>query len=139
MESCNEMFVTAFYAILDPVLRSLTYANAGHDPPFLRRASGGMERLASGGLIMGLFEPLTLTDETLNLESRDTLVAYTDGLTDTVNHLDEDYGHSRLADTLNSAPAAAPDILAHVLKDLEGFAGPVPQPDDITLLILTSD
>ena len=88
---------------------------------------------------MGQFEQLTLTDETLNLESRDTLVAYTDGLTDTVNHLDEDYGHSRLADTLNSAPAAAPDILAHVLKDLEAFAGPVPQPDDITLLILTSD
>ena len=138
-ESSNAMFVTVFYAILDPVLRSLTYANAGHDPPFLRRGSGGVERLPYGGLIMGQFEQLTLTDETLNLESRDTLVAYTDGLTDTVNHLDEDYGRSRLADTLNSAPAAAPDILAHVLKDLEAFAGPVPQPDDITLLILTSD
>ena len=138
-ESSNAMFVTVFYAILDPILRSLTYANAGHDPPFLRRASGGVERLAYGGLIMGLFEQLTLTDERLNLESRDTLVAYTDGLTDTVNHLDEDYGHTRLADTLNSAPAAARDILAHILKDLETFAGPVPQPDDITLLILTSD
>ena len=138
-ESSNAMFVTVFYAILDPVLRSLTYANAGHDPPFLRRASGGVERLAYGGLIMGLFEQLTLTDERLNLESRDTLVAYTDGLTDTVNHLDEDYGHTRLVDTLNSAPAAARDILAHILKDLETFAGPAPQPDDITLLILTSD
>jgi len=138
-ESSNAMFVTVFYAILDPIPRSLTYANAGHDPPFLRRASGGVERLPYGGLIMGLFEQLTLTDETLNLESRDTLVAYTDGLTDTVNHLDEDYGHTRLADTLNSAPAAARDILAHILKDLEAFAGPVPRPDDITLLILTSD
>jgi serine phosphatase RsbU (regulator of sigma subunit) len=138
-ESSNAMFVTVFYAILDPIPRSLTYANAGHDPPFLRRASGGVERLAYGGLIMGLFEQLTLTDETLNLESRDTLVAYTDGLTDTVDRLDEDYGHTRLADTLNSAPAAARDILAHILKDLETFAGPVPQPDDITLLILTSD
>ncbi len=138
-ESSNAMFVTVFYAILDPVLRSLTYANAGHDPPFLRRASGGVERLAYGGLIMGLFEQLTLNDETLNLESRDTLVAYTDGLTDTVDRLDEGYGHTRLADTINSAPAAARDILAHILKDLETFAGPVPQPDDITLLILTSD
>jgi serine phosphatase RsbU (regulator of sigma subunit) len=138
MESSNEMFVTVFYAILDPVLGSLSYANAGHDPPFLRRASGGVERLAYGGLIMGLFEQLTLTDETLNLESGDTLVAYTDGLTDTVNHQDEDYGHTRLADAINSAPAAARDILAHILKDLEAFAGPVPQPDDITLLILTS-
>ena len=88
---------------------------------------------------MGLFEELTLRDETLNLESGDTLVAYTDGLTDTVNDQDEAYGHTRLADTINSAPAAAQDILTHILKDLAAFAGPVPQPDDITLLILTTD
>ncbi len=138
-ESSNEMFVTVFYAILDPVLRSLTYASAGHDPPFLRRAAGSVERLAHGGLLMGLFGQFTLSDETLNLESGDTLVAYTDGLTDTVNHQDEDYGHTRLADIINSAPAGAQDILTHILKDLEAFAGPVPQPDDITLLILTTD
>ncbi len=87
----------------------------------------------------GLFEELSLSDETLNLESGDTLVAYTDGLTDTVNHRDEAYGHTRLAETISSAPAAARDVLAHISKDLEAFAGPVPQPDDITLLILTSD
>jgi len=142
VEAPNEMFVTVFYAVLDPVLRSLTYATAGHDPPFLRRASGGVEHLADGGPIMGLFEELNLRDETLSLESGDTLVAYTDGLTDTVNHQDKLYGHSRLADSINSAPgapAAAQDILAHVLKDLGIFAGPVPQPDDITLFILTTD
>ncbi len=139
MESSNEMFVTVFYVVLDPVLRLLTYANAGHPPPFLRRASGGVERLAYGGFMAGLFEELSLSDETLNLESGDTLVAYTDGLTDTVNHRDEAYGHTRLAETISSAPAAARDVLAHISKDLEAFAGPVPQPDDITLLILTSD
>lgn len=138
-ESPCEMFVTVFYAVLDPVLRSLTYASAGHEPPFLRRASGRVERLACGGLIMGQFEQLSLSDETLNLESGETLVTYTDGLTDTVNNQDEDYGHNRLADTLNSAPACARDILTHILKDLEAFAGPAPQPDDLTLLILTSD
>jgi serine phosphatase RsbU (regulator of sigma subunit) len=137
-EAPNEMFVTVFYAVLDPVLRSLTYANAGHDPPFLRRASG-VQRLAHGGLIMGLFEELTSNDETLNLECGDTLVAYTDGLTDTVNHRDEPYGHTRLAGTINNAPAAAPDMLTHILKDVAAFAGPVPQPDDVTLLILTTD
>jgi serine phosphatase RsbU (regulator of sigma subunit) len=139
VEAPSEMFVTIFYAVLDPVLRSLTYANAGHDPPFLRHASGGLERLAQGGLIMGLFEELTLSDETVNLESGDTLVAYTDGLTDTINRQDEAYGHTRLADTINSAPAAAQAMLTHILKDLGAFAGPVPQPDDITLLILTTD
>jgi serine phosphatase RsbU (regulator of sigma subunit) len=139
IESRNEMFVTVFYAILNPVLRSLSYASAGHDPPFLRRASGELERLAQGGLLMGIFEKLTLTDETLNLETGDTLVAYTDGLTDTVNDRDEYYGDTRLVETICSAPGAARNLLAHILNDLEAFSGPVPQPDDITLLILETD
>jgi serine phosphatase RsbU (regulator of sigma subunit) len=139
VECCNEMFVTVFYAIVDPVQGSLTYASAGHDPPFLRRASGRVERLAIGGLIVGVFEEASFNDETWKLESGDTLVAYTDGLTDTVNHQDEAYGHARLADTINSAPAAPQDILGHILRDLMAFAGPVPQPDDITLVILTTD
>jgi serine phosphatase RsbU (regulator of sigma subunit) len=138
VEAPNELFVTVFYAVLDPVSCSLKYANAGHDPPFLRHASC-VQRLALGGLIMGLFEELALNDETLNLESGDTLVAYTDGLTDTVNHQDEAYGHTRLAGTINNAPASAQDILTYILKDLGAFAGPIPQPDDITLLILTTD
>jgi serine phosphatase RsbU (regulator of sigma subunit) len=139
-ESCNQMFVTIFYAVLDPMLRSLTYSSAAHDPPFLRRASGGMERLAQGGLMLGLFEQLSLSDETLKLESGDTLVAYTDGLTDTVNRQDEHYGDSRLADTIaSSPPAAAQEVLAHLLKDMEAFAGAVPQPDDITVLVLGCD
>src|SRR6266436_1031448 len=138
-ESCNEMFVTVFYAIVDPLQRLLTYANAGHDPPFLRRASGSVERLALGGLIMGVFEEVSFSDETLKLESGDTLVAHTDGLTDTVNHEDEAYGQTRLADTIDRAPAGAQDMLDHILRDLSAFAGPVPQPDDITLLVLTTD
>ncbi len=137
-EACHERFVTVFYAILDPASRSLVYASAGHDPPFLRLASGKVERLAQGGLMIGLFEQVTLSDERVQLESGDALVAYTDGLTDTVNQQDEDYGHMRLADTIASAPVAARDILAHILRDLETFAGPVPQPDDITLLVLAN-
>jgi len=140
VESSNQMFVTTFYAILDPVQRSLSYSSAAHDPPFLRRASGGMERLAQGGLMLGLFEQLSLSDGTLKLESGDTLVAYTDGLTDTLNLQGEDYGHSRLAGTLASAPrAAAREVLAHIVKDLEAFAGSAPQPDDVTVVILRCD
>jgi sigma-B regulation protein RsbU (phosphoserine phosphatase) len=138
LEAPGEMFVTAFYAVLDPVSRSLTYANAGHDPPFLRSASG-VQRLTLGGLIMGLFEELRLKDETLTLGSGDTLVAYTDGLTDAVNDRDEQYSDSRLAGTINNAPVAAQEILTHILQDLEAFAGSAPRPDDITLLILAAD
>jgi phosphoserine phosphatase RsbU/P len=138
VEAPSEMFVTAFYAVLDPMSRSLTYANAGHDPPFLRSTSG-VQRLALGGLIMGLFEELSLKDETLSLGSGDALIAYTDGLTDAVNDRDQHYGDSRLVSTINNAPVAAQDILAHILQDLEAFAGSAPRPDDVTLLILTAD
>jgi len=88
---------------------------------------------------MGVFEEVSFSDETLKLESGDTLVAHTDGLTDTVNHQDEAYGCTRLADTIDRAPAGAQDMLDHILRDLSAFAGPVPQPDDITLLVLTTD
>src|SRR5262245_2146443 len=139
VESPCEMFVTVFYVVLDPGQRSLTYASAGHEPPFLRRASGNVERLTCGGLIMGQFEQLSLSDETLSLESGDTLVAYTDGLTDIANNRDEYYGQNRLAESIKSAPACAEDMRIHILKDLEAFAGPAPQPDDLTLLILATD
>jgi sigma-B regulation protein RsbU (phosphoserine phosphatase) len=139
VESCNEMFVTVFYGIVDPVQRLLTYASAGHDPPFLRHSSGRVERLALGGLIMGAFEGVSFQDETQKLESGDMLVAHTDGLTDTVNHGDEAYGCTRLADAIHRSPAAAQEVLDHILRDLMAFAGPVPQPDDITLLVLTTD
>ncbi len=139
LESSNEMFITVFYAILDPVRRSLNYANAGHPPPFLRRSSRAVTRLAEGGPLMGLFEQWASNDETLHLESGDTLVAYTDGLTDVVNRQGEDYGHGRLAEIIDRAPPGAQEALAHILKNLEIFAGAVPQPDDITLLILTCD
>src|SRR5262249_42009195 len=82
---------------------------------FLRPASGGLERLARGGLLMGIFHQFTLDDETLELGSGDTLVAYTDGLTDAVNRRDEDYGHTRLTDAVDSAPTAAEHVLAYIL------------------------
>jgi serine phosphatase RsbU (regulator of sigma subunit) len=61
----------------------------------------------------------------------------TDGVTDIVNLQDE--ACTRLADTIHRAPGAAQDMLANILRDLTAFAGPVPPPDDITLLILTTD
>src|SRR5262249_22824812 len=110
-----EMFVTVFYGVLDPARRSLTYSIAGHEPPLVRRAGGNVDRLACGGLILGQFEQVSLSDQTLALESGDTVVAFTDGLTDIVNNEGEDYGYKRLVDTMNSAPACARDILTYIL------------------------
>jgi len=138
-ESKNNMFVTVFYGILNPETCSLTYANAGHDPPFLRHTSGEVERLDHGGLLLGMLETVGLTDATLILKKGDALVVYTDGVTDTVNLQDEDYGHSRLEETIRGAPIDARNLLSHILDDLTAFAGTAPQPDDVTLLIMTTD
>ena len=136
-----EMFVTVFYAMLDPTTRTLTYANAGHNPPIIRRAAapGAIEQLPLGGLLIGMFEDVRLADSTISLEPGDALVAYTDGVTDAKNPEHEFYDVGRLVTAIAAAPATAPALLAHVTADLDAFTRDAPQPDDITVLVLTCE
>jgi len=138
-QSSADMFVTVFYAVLDPLARTLTYANAGHNPPIIRRASGpgGIEHLPFGGLLIGMLDEVSLADTTLGLEPGDALVAYTDGLTDAENSEHQDYGLTHLDAAIAAAPATAPALLAHVLADQAAFTGNAPLPDDITLFVVT--
>jgi len=140
-QSSVEMFVTVFYAMLDPATRTLTYANAGHNPPIIRRAAtpGTVERLPYGGLIIGMLEDVRLVDSTISLEPGDALVAYTDGVTDAENAERQFYDVERLEAAIAAAPAAAPALLAHLLADLNAFTGDEPELDDITLLVLTCE
>lgn len=135
-----EMFVTVFYAMLDPAARSLTYANAGHNPPIIRRAAApGIERLPYGGTFIGMLEDIHLADSTISLEPGDALIVYTDGLTDAENSKHEYYDLDRLVASIAAAPARSPALLAHLLADLDAFTGDRPEPDDITLLVLTCE
>ncbi len=135
----GDMFVTAFYAVLDPASGSLAWTLAGHDPPLVRRASGRVERLPIGGQFLGAFEGISLTDGTLRLESGEALLAYTDGLTDALDAQGQRYGRERLAMALASIYSGAAALQAHLLADLAAFTGGAPQPDDITLLILARE
>ena len=132
----GDMFVTVFYAVLDPAAGSLTWTIAGHDPPLVRRASGSVERLPIGGQFLGAFEGISLPDGTLRLEAGEALLVYTDGLTDAQNDQGQEYGRNRLATALASVHSGAATLQAHLLADLAAFTGGAPQPDDITLLIL---
>ena len=140
-QSSAEMFVTVFYAILDPATRTLTYANAGHNPPLVRRAAapGRIEQLPLGGRFIGMLGEVSLADGTLSLAPDDALVAYTDGLTDAENSERQDYGLARLVAAIAAAPTTAPALLARVLADLAAFTGNAPQPDDITLFVVTCE
>ncbi|MGE5139496.1 MAG: SpoIIE family protein phosphatase [Rudaea sp.] len=138
-ESSYDTFITLFYAMLDPANRTLKYANAGHNPPILRRNSGELEELPRTGHFLGAFSPLHLLDAEVTLAPGDALVAYTDGVTDAQSPSGQDYGVERLRAAVQSGPAGAPDLLEALRSDLAGFTQGTSQPDDITLLLMTGD
>src|SRR5690606_18327758 len=91
-------FVTAFYGIFDPAERTLTYANAGHNPPRLKRCAdgsiGGLD--AVGGLPLGVFPAVRYEQETTSLKPGDQFVLYTDGITDATDREGRSFGLERL-------------------------------------------
>ena len=138
--STSSMFVTMFYAILDPETRTLTYASAGHNPPLLKRASHEVEMLTRTGPALGIMDEPASSDVHLTLAPGDALVAYTDGLTDALNPLGEEYGLTRLTQAAaHASQSKAVDMLDHLLKDLSVFTLERPPFDDVTLLILLAD
>ena len=141
LQCSAEMFVTVFYAVLDPVAHTLTYANAGHNPPLVRRVDGRLELLPKTGPLLGILdvEAMRLTERSLQLEPGEALVAYTDGLTDAENARREFYGLTRLQAAFTNAAATAQATLNHLLADLADFTGFAPQSDDMTILVMTRE
>jgi hypothetical protein len=134
-------FTTAFLAELDVDTREMVYVNAGHNPPILRRASGRIERLESGGPPFGIpilrDAGLRYQPGRLQLHHGDLLLVFTDGLTEAVNDADQDYGEDRLLATIQNRPAeTAAETLTRVMNDVNGFVGQARQYDDITALVL---
>jgi len=136
VQSSADMFVTVFYAVLDPSTRTLTYTNAGHPPPLLRSPANQVISLARGGRPLGMFDEIPLVNESLRFAPREILVAYTDGVTEALNPGGRDYGTARLLKTVASGPQDAAGLMAHLLADHGGFIGEAAPSDDITLLIL---
>jgi len=132
------MFVTGFLAVLDPKKKTLQYANAGHNPPLVRRASGAIESLTKTGSALGVVDELHLSDKTIALGSGDEVVLYTDGVTEAYHpQRNEEYGINRLIAAIAATPRKAGELLAHVEAVLNAFNEGAPQQDDVTLLVLT--
>ena len=135
------IFTTVFLAVLDPKNQTLQYANAGHNPPLVRRASGTIASLSPTGAVLGLFEEAQLSETTITLGPGDAVVLYTDGVTEAwqPHPRNENYGSDRLTAAIAAAPRKPGELLAHVEADLNAFAEGAPQQDDVTLLVLTRD
>ena len=130
-------FTTAFFAELDPLSRALAYISAGHNPPLLRRASGQLERLEAGNLPLGIDLATKYEQGSAKLAPGDELIIFTDGLIETQNVSEEEFGEERLVEFLKAAPAeSAQKTLERLVASVDAFAGHARQYDDLTCLIL---
>ena len=128
-------FVTVMYGVLGADGR-LTYSNAGHNPPILI-GRDGVRRLETGGLILGLFPHATYEEETLQLEEGDTLVVFSDGVTEALNAAGDEFGEERLLPCINEHRGCATEVLLDkILATVRTFAASAPQNDDVTALVL---
>lgn len=132
------MFVTAWLGVLELSTGHLSYVNAGHNPPLLRRAGGGYDYLRTrSGFVLAGVEETRYRSCSLELAPGDALFLYTDGVTEATDAEKQLYGEERLATALNSHKDYAPkELLSAVRDDVEAFVGQAPQFDDITVLSL---
>ncbi|PKL62387.1 MAG: serine/threonine protein phosphatase [Methanomicrobiales archaeon HGW-Methanomicrobiales-2] len=138
MDSKTCMFVTLFYGILDTLKGTFTYVNAGHNPPILFREGSSIAELLQGkGIALGIFDDIELELVELRLNPGDTVVFYTDGVTEATNERDEEYGMERLTTLIPKlVDLGAREMIEAIVEDVTAHAGSQPQFDDITLVVL---
>jgi sigma-B regulation protein RsbU (phosphoserine phosphatase) len=133
----DSSYATMFVARYDPARRFLHYVNAGHEPPvLLRKTPGGYRPVAlePTGPVIGMLRKSRFYENVVSLAPGDLLVAYTDGLCETLNARGEEWGFRRLLATVQACSyRKARDIVERVLETAEAFAGSCAQHDDMTL------
>ena len=129
-------FITFFFAVLDAASGELRFANAGHNPPILLRASGEAEMLEGGGPVLGVLAVAPYNEQRAGLASGDLLVLYSDGVTEANNPDFDEFGEERFIRVLReNRTRPAHEIVAAVTAALREFTAGAPQADDITLLV----
>jgi serine phosphatase RsbU (regulator of sigma subunit) len=130
-------FITCFLAVIDLRDGQLSYVNAGQTPPLLRRQDGGIEKLSTGGIALGMFDQSAYDQSETRLDAGDLLVAYSDGITEAENRaghpFDED-GLERALHMYGSSPA--PDLARTLFTVVEQHAGDMKMMDDLTIVVV---
>lgn len=132
--SAQNRFATFVVFFYDHRSHSLTYVNAGHNPPLLLRGEQ-VTRLERGGSVLGLFPDCTYEQETIQIEPGDLLLIYSDGVTESIDPAGDEWCEEGLIDAVKLRRKGAEAIVDDVFRKLQAFANGTPQPDDITLLI----
>jgi serine phosphatase RsbU (regulator of sigma subunit)/pSer/pThr/pTyr-binding forkhead associated (FHA) protein len=128
-------YLTLFLAVLLPDGR-LTYCNAGHNPPLLF-SGADVRRLETGGTIVGAFPDPTFERETVQLVDSDTLVVYSDGVSEAISQAGEEFAEERIREVIaQSLHLPVEGVLTALLEAVRRFAGDVAPQDDLTALVL---
>ncbi len=128
-------FASFFYAVYDDVHQTLAYCNAGHNPP-LHFSGDGFQRLSTGGTVVGIFADSKYEQETIHLRPGDLLVAYTDGIVESVNEQGEEFGEYRLIELIRAHRSLDADKLKGVIvEQVLSWTAAEERADDMTLVV----
>ena len=130
-------FITFFYGVIDPKGGTITYCNAGHNPPLLVHVDGTVQELAGGGIILGVFASAAYEERQVRFGPGDSLVMFSDGVTEACRPgTEEDFGEARLAQVLASQPLqSAEGLVMTAMAALHEWTGDGSYADDVTLVI----
>ena len=137
-DETDSMFVTMLYAVYDPETGVFTYASGGHDAPLLVRPDGSSTLLPlTGGIALGVVPGIEYRQTTHHVDPGETIVLYTDGVTEAMNHDGELFGLEGLRSYFEATPPGDSEATGlQVMQAVSAFAGDAPQSDDITCLTL---
>jgi sigma-B regulation protein RsbU (phosphoserine phosphatase) len=135
-ETHSNEFATVFYGVLMPGARRFTYCNAGHEPPLLVR-NGQVQSLETGGMAIGVAKGQTFDKGILELQPNDVLLMHTDGVVESMNFAEEEYGRQRLCESCRKYAHLDPaQIVKNILWDVRRFIGLSDLADDMTMVAI---
>jgi serine phosphatase RsbU (regulator of sigma subunit)/putative methionine-R-sulfoxide reductase with GAF domain len=139
-DTSSDLFVTVFYAIWDPKSRILEYANGGHNPPLLIRADGKSRQLTTAGIALGVLEEVKISQKKVKLHPGDTVIFYTDGVTEAMNEDLDEFGLDRLNMVGKNMRKHSPaEIVNAITQAIDEHAGDTSQFDDVTLVVMKAE
>jgi phosphoserine phosphatase RsbU/P len=131
----EEKYATCFYALYDAGARRIVYTNAGHPAPVLFR-NGAIIKLDVGGTPLGLISPMTYREAEVTIEPGDMLVVFSDGITESENSFEEQFGEDRLIEAIQRTRDYSPESLVNeIYRSIEDWTGSKVPQDDMTLII----
>ncbi len=132
-----QKYATLFYGILDTIESTFHFSNAGHNPPFLIASDKKITRLIKGGTVLGFMEDYQFEEDSIKLNAGDSVIIYSDGITEAENKKDKEFGEDRLLAILTeNMKSTADTIIEKVFEAVKSYVKEGPQSDDITIVVI---